>query len=289
MLTVTLVASFAIGCSTKKEETTGTTPVANENVYKDGVYFAQEDVFAEGSGYKYFVVLTVAGGKITDADWGGTNVQPLGNKRTLSEAGKYGMDWHSQAVAAEKWLIENQDPTKMTYTDDEGHTDALKTDAGTAVSIHVVEFFDLAKKALAGEPVVKGTYTTPADYVANSKLPADDKGWEYRADFIVVNGTILSTNFNSVFTGELTDETKTYFGVDADGKPDATKPLSKLQLKEAYGMPWYQHAEKADAFVVKNQGFAVEYKDEEGHSDSIAGVTIHINEFEELFKAALGK
>jgi len=289
LLTLTLVALFAVGCTTKDVEPTDTEATGTEDSYKDGVYFAQEDVFSEETGYKYFVVVTVADGEITDADWGGTNVQPLGNKKTLSQDGKYGMEWHTQADAAEKWLIENQDPTKMTYTDDEGHTDVLTTDAGTAVSIHVVEFYELAKKALDSEPVAEGTYTTPADYVAMSELSADEKGWEYKADFIVANGTIVSTNFNSVFTGELTDETTKYFGVDEDGKPDATNALSKVELEEDYGMAWHEQAAKANAFVVENQGLTVEYKDDEGHSDSIAGVSISINQFDELFKAALGK
>lgn len=279
-MAVTLVALFAISCTSSKTEPIATEPAGDKDSYKDGVYFAQEDIFAEGSGYKYFVVVTVADGKITDADWGGTNVQVLGNKRTLSEKGNYGMDWHSQAAAAEKWLLENQDPTKMKYTDDEGHTDVLTTDAGTAVSIHVVEFFELVAKALESKPVAQGTYTTPADYVATSTLPVDDKGWEYRGDFIVVNGTILSTNFNSVFKGELTDKTAIYFKADKDGKPDATKPSSKVELKEAYGMDWDKQAAKVNDFVVKNQGLT---------ADTVAGVSISIDQFNELFKTALGK
>ncbi|NTW72819.1 MAG: hypothetical protein HGA49_11345 [Eubacteriaceae bacterium] len=283
LLVVALVATFAVGCSSKPDDGDGTT-------LKDGVYFAQEDTFAEGSGYKYFVVLTVADGKVTDADWSGTKIQPLGSKRTLSEAGKYGMDWHSQAAAAEKWLIENQDPTKFEdlYTDEEGHTDALKTDAGSAVSIGVSEFFELSKKALASTPVAKGTIATPADYVAFASLPVDEQGWEYKADFVVVNGTIMSSNFNAVFAGALTDDTAKYFGKDATGAADPKAPLSKVELGAAYGMNWDEQAAAADAFVVKNQGFTVK-TDADGKTDEIASVSISVSNFEALFKAALGK
>ncbi|MPW26899.1 hypothetical protein GC105_14025 [Alkalibaculum sp. M08DMB] len=280
LLSLTLIASFAIGCASGGSDE----PTSGEGVtYKDGVYYAEEETFADGNGYKYFVVVTVADGKISDAEWGGTNVQVLGNKKTLSEEGKYGMEWHPQAEAAEAWLIENQDPAAFDelYTTDEGHTDALKTDAGTSVSIHVVEFFDLAKKALASEPVAEGAYTTPSDFVATATLPLEEEDvWEYRADFTVVNGTIVASNFNSVFVGEKSDDTEKYF--------DGDKALSKKELGVDYGMDWASNAEKSDAFLLETQGFTVNYIDDKGHTDTIAGVSIHVNEFEDLFNSALG-
>lgn len=309
LLSVFLVGSFVVGCTT--EEKASQAPTAPEEkgseadaTLQDGVYFAEEDSFAEGSGYKYFVVLKVEGGKITDADWGGTNVQPVGNKRTLSEKGEYGMEavakagaWHDQAAAAEKWLIENQDPSKITYTDDEGHTDALKTDAGSTVSIHVVEFFDLAKKALEAGPVAEGTYTTPEDYVATATIPVDKadpefdstNAWEYRLDLIIVNGTIMDSNLNAIFAGEFSDDTAKFYKADKDGNPDETAPLGKVELGMDYGMDWKGNAEKVDAFVIENQGFEVNYTDDKGHTDAITGVSIHVNEYEELFKSATNK
>ncbi|MDK2800646.1 MAG: hypothetical protein PWQ70_2265, partial [Clostridiales bacterium] len=66
--------------------------------------------------------------------------------------GKYGMkekggaqaEWHEQAEKAEAYLLKTQDPTKITYTDDEGHTDLI-----SGATIHVKEFFELANEALA--------------------------------------------------------------------------------------------------------------------------------------------
>ena len=309
LLSVFLVGSFVVGCTTEKKsvespavpEENGSESVAT---LEDGFYFAQEDAFAEGSGYKYFVVLKVEGGKITDADWGGTNIQPVGNKKTLSANGEYGMEavaksgaWHDQAAAAEKWLVENQDPSKITYTDDEGHTDVIKTDAGSTVTIHVTEFFGLAKKALEAGPVAEGTYTTPEDYVATATIPVDKadpeydptNAWEYRLDLTIVNGTIVASNVNPVFAGEFSADTEKYFAKDKEGKADETTPLGKKELGLDYGMDWAGNAEKIDAFVVKNQGFEVEYTDDKGHTDTIAGVSIHVNEYEELFKSATGK
>lgn len=274
-------------------------PVADNGkasgIYEDGVYFAQEDEFA-GSGYRYFVVVSVENGGITDAYWGGTNIVPAGNKRTTSEEGNYPMvaaggaasDWHKQSEAAEAWLIENQDPAAFEefYTDEEGHTEVLQTDDGTQVSIHVMEFFQLAEKALASDPIPEGTYETPLDYVATAELPAGDEGWSYKGEFIVVNGTIVNALYNAAFEGEFNEETAAYFKVDSEGNTDPESPSSKLELKEDYGMPWYKEASAVADYVVENQGFDVNYIDDEGHTDSISGVSIHVNEFEELFNKA---
>jgi hypothetical protein len=194
-------------------------------------------------------------------------------------------EWYEQADAAIAWLIENQDPAKFDdlYTDEEGHTDKLKTDAGTTVSINVNDFFELAKKALASEPVAKGDVATPEDFVASAVLPTEADGvWEYRLDLIVVNGTIVDSAFNSKFVGPFNEANKKYF-VDGDEK----KPGNKVELGMAYGMDWKGNAEKIDAFVEANNGFEVEYKDEEGHTDTITGVSIAVEEYEILFKDAL--
>ena len=309
LLSVFLVGSFVVACTT--EDKSSQAPAAPEEkgsdkdaTLQDGVYFAEEDAFAESSGYKYFVVIKVENGKIIDADWGGTNIQSTGNKTTLSKNGEYGMEavakagaWHDQAAAAEKWLIENQDPSKITYTDDEGHTDALKTDAGSTVTIHVTEFFQLAKKALEADPVAEGRYTTPEDYVVTATIPVDKadpeydptNAWEYRLDLIIVNGTIMDSNLNAVFDGEFSDKTAKFYKQDKDGNPDENAPLGKVELGTGYGMDWKGNAEKIDAFVIENQGFEVNYTDDKGHTDTITGVSIHVNEFEELFKSATKK
>lgn len=121
--------------------------------YKDGSYHAEEAEFNATSGWKYVAHITVLGGKIIAADWNGVHKDGGDDKDTQSKNGLYGLvekggaqsEWHEQALKAEQYLLETQDPAAITYTDEEGHTDAI-----SGVSIHVIEFFDLAKKALEG-------------------------------------------------------------------------------------------------------------------------------------------
>jgi major membrane immunogen (membrane-anchored lipoprotein) len=251
-----------------------------EMMYEDGIYFASEDAFA-GNGWKYHAIITVADGKIVDAEWNGINRVPTQDKKTLSMEGNYGMvafsdatsEWHEQAEAAEQYMLDMQsaETSEDFYIDEDGHTDAI-----AGVSIHVVEFFDLAEKALTSDAVPVGMYD---DGYPMSSIEPDDKGWQYMSQFIVVNGTIVDANFNSQSITE----------VDEDGDP-----VDKKGLGLEYGMienagseyEWFEQANMAGEFVVANQGFDVNYSDDEGHTDSIAGVTIHVNQMAELFTKA---
>lgn len=156
-LTFVLAAGLMVGCSKTEQPTQSENPPADQPAqvsdakYEDGIYFAQEDGFGT-TGYKYVATLEVKDGKIVKADWNGANVKGGPDKDTLSKTGKYPMveqggaqaPWHEQAEKAEAYLLELQDPTKIEYTDEEGHTDAI-----SGASIHVKEFFDLAQEALA--------------------------------------------------------------------------------------------------------------------------------------------
>lgn len=270
--------------------------------YKDGVYFAQEENFA-GSGWKYFVVVSVEDGKIADSYWGGTNIQAKGDKRVMSENKSYGMVkygsaasyWYEQAEAAEAWLLENQNPAAFKYTDEKGHTDALTTDAGAGVSVHVIEFYTLAEEALSGKAVPAGDFKTDA-YVVNAALAPSESGWASSVDFIVVNGTIVSANINAVNAAPLADDgsNANLFAKDADGNPNPRSPLSKDEIKDGYGMKafagseyeWYEQAEMIEAYILENQSIPEMKAD--ATTDAIAGVSIHINEYVELFSKAFG-
>jgi major membrane immunogen (membrane-anchored lipoprotein) len=321
MLTIVMMLSLFVGCSNDKTEdtsdntepqdtvdtdeatdaddTTDADANADEATYADGVYYARDEI---SDSWTYFVIVTVKGGKITDAYWGGTNFVPQGDKRILSENGEYGMVayggaqsyWYEQAEAAEAWLIENQDPTAFEdlYTDEEGHTDALTTDGGASVSIHVVEFFTLAEQALASDPIPAGEYgDTP---VVTAKGEPSDNGWQELAEFIVVNGTIVAVDFDALYSKELItegdDANAQYFVVDGD----KATPQSKDQLKEAYGMSaagseleWYQQAELLEQYVLENQ--TIYPVTDDGYADGVTGVSIHANGFQELFNEAFGK
>ena len=275
--------------------------VVEEAMYADGVYFAQEDAFG-GSGWRYFVIVTVDGGKIVDAQWRGTHQVPQGDKREQSEAGTYGMVkfgsaasfWYEQADAAIAWLLESQDPTEFEafYTDEDGHTDALTTDGGAAVSVHVVEFFELVEKALANPAVPAGAYMD-AVAVNHAELPLDDHGWIYKGDFVVANGTIVFANVNPLFGNEYVEggDDAANFKVDDEGEATA---LSKKEIGDDYNMvafgdaqaEWYEQAATMEAFILENQALEVTL-DEEGVTDAVTGVSIHISEFVELFNMAL--
>lgn len=123
----------------------GQTEEPMEAKYEDGYYFARGMDFSPYSGWKEFVVIKVEDGMIADAYWSATHVQGKGDKDIASRNGEYKMvefggavaDWHDQATAAEAWLIENQDPAfpQDLYIDEDGHTEALMTDADATVSI----------------------------------------------------------------------------------------------------------------------------------------------------------
>ena len=284
MIALVLMVSMFAGCSASK--------------YKDGVYFAKGEA---SQGWIPFVTVTVEKGKIANAYWSATGVVPSGDKRILSENGEYPMvafgaksEWFEQAKAAEAWLVENQDPTKFEslYSDSEGHTAALKTDSGASVSIHVMEFFKLVSAALASEPVPAGQYGTTT--VVTAKGEADDKGWLPLAEFVVVNGTIVSVNFDAMYSNEYVAEGENsnakYFVVDGD----KATPQSKDQIKEGYGMTaagskleWYQQAQLLEDYVVANQTIYPVTAD--GLADGVAGVSVHAIAYYQLFNTAFGK
>ena len=248
---------------------------------KDGIYFAAEDNFNPKSGWKYCVTAEVKDGKFVSADWNGAHITGGTDKKTRSESGEYGMaakggassEWHEQAAKTEAYFLENQDPLKITYKDDNGHTDDI-----AGVSIHVVEFYDLLNKALAKGPAGYGLYKD-GSFHAEEPIFNHKSGWKYTADATVVSGYIMAANWN---------------GVHKDGGDD------KKTLSEAggYGMvekggsssEWHEQAYKTEAYIIANQNISkIKYKDVAGHTDDIAGVSIHVIEFYQLLGKALEK
>ena len=281
ILVMALVLSGVVACSPAEEpeEPAEEQEEPAEKVdYEDGIYYAEQDEFG-GTGWKYHVILTVEDGKFVDAQWKGTNIVPQTNKYDQSVNGEYGMvaygdasaPWFEQADATIDYFLENQsvEVSEDFYTDEEGHTDAI-----AGVSIHVVEFFDLAEKAVANGPVPEGDYTDGYPMAAGEP---SDNGWQTMMQLTVVNGTIVSANVNGVATEE-----------NAEGEFD-----DKKTLKEDYGMKenggaeleWYEQAALVEEYIVKNQNLDVSMED--GYTDAIAGVSIHVDEMVELFNEAV--
>ncbi len=234
--------------------------------YKDGVYFAQEDQFGK-TGWKYNVTIEVKDGKIVKAVWNGANVNAGKDKVSLSKAGEYGMEkggakapWYEQAAAAQEYLLKTQDPTAITYKDDEGHTDAF-----SGASIHVIEFFTLAEKALAAGPVGYGPYK---DGFYHAEQPEFDHGYKYFVDVTVTSGYIVAVNWD---------------GLAEDG----TNNKAQKSMDGEYGMmasgnamaPWFEQAAAVEANLLATQETAM--------PDAVSGASIGLDPFYALLNEAM--
>ncbi len=279
---ILLTAFAAVSCSKSADkETAETSPApaeASGQKYADGVYFAQEDGFSEKTGWKYMATLVVSNGKITEAEWNGAHVSAGVDKITSSESGEYGMvakggaisEWHEQAALAEEFLLEEQDPAAISYTNDAGNTDAI-----SGVTIHVKEFFTLAEKALAAGPVGYGMWED-GHYSAEAAEFSETSGWKSTVDLTVVSGYIVAANWDAVHK---------------DGGD-----TKKVQSKDGrYGMvaksdaqsEWHVQAELMEELLLEEQDPASIGYDDDGYTDAVSGVSIHVNDFVELSLEAL--
>ncbi len=257
------------------EKTDGAAQTAN---WEDGFYMAQEDGFSEKTGWKYIVLLEVKDGKIQDAVWNGAHKTAGPDKVTQSKSGAYGMEekggaqaaWYEQAARAEDFLLEKQDPTAITYTDDAGHTDAI-----SGVSIHVVEFFDLAQKALNQGPVGRGPYKNGAFHAEAEEF---SHGWKATVDLTVIGGYIAAAEWNAL--AEESDTTKKEasesgeYGMVENGDAQAS---------------WAEQAARAEEYLLEVQDPAQVPVDDSGATDAISGVSIGVEEFFTLAGEALEK
>ncbi len=150
LLALLLVLVLAVASCSQKPAEPAPAPAPEQTGYKDGVYTAEMEGYSD-TGWKDNVEVTVKDGKISAVVWDAVNKDdPALTKKKASEDGIYDMkvagaqaDWHEQAALVEKYLVEVGDPTKIEYSDDEGHTDAI-----TGASINVKGFFELVAKAL---------------------------------------------------------------------------------------------------------------------------------------------
>ncbi|MEK3785897.1 FMN-binding protein [Paenibacillus sp. FSL K6-1230] len=246
---------------------------AEQGQYKDGVYYAIGEVDAK-TGWQYYVTLTVASGKITEANWSGINANVGPDKKTYSESGKYGMkaggasaEWHEQAALAEAYLIEKQDPKDITLTE-EGKTDAI-----SGVSVKVKDLFGLADKALAAGPVEAGIYKD-GTYHAEADKFAEKSGWKETADVVVAAGKIIHVNFS---------------GVNEAGEDKKQNSIDGKYGMKAGGASseWHEQAALAESYLVEKQDPASLTFNEEGKTDAISGVSISLKSYYDLVTKAL--
>lgn len=237
---------------------------------RDGFYFAEGKEFSR-SGWKYQAVIEVKGGKIVKAEWNGINNLGQPDKKTQAAAGVYRMnapqgEWHVQAARVEAELIRLQDPTKFVVKAD------AKTDAISGVSITIKEFTDLAVQALASAPVAKGMYKKDGWFYFKSPT-FDNSGFASTALITVVNGTIVSANWNAVHRA------------GGDSKfVRAVKGAYKMNAKQG---EWHVQAPRVEAELVKLQDPAKLSVKSDGKTDAISGVSITIAEFKTVAAEAL--
>ena len=93
-------------------------------------------------------------GNIVNVYWSAVN-EAGADKKVFDMEGNYNMvkfggaidEWYVQAQRVENYLLETQDPKKITYKDDNGHTDDI-----SGATIHVNDFYALVEKAFAAGP-----------------------------------------------------------------------------------------------------------------------------------------
>jgi major membrane immunogen (membrane-anchored lipoprotein) len=266
---VVLVALTIVACGGGSDE-----QASGSEGYEDGIYFAQQDEYGS-SGWKYMVTIEVEDGKIVDVEWNGANSKAGTDKITRSASGEYGMvarggaqaEWHEQAELAEQYLIDLQDPAAMEL-DAEGYTDAI-----SGVSIHITELKELAIEALDKGPVGLGPYEDGAYSAEAAEFP--ESGWKDKVDLTVVSGYIVAAYWNPY---------------DEEGR-------DKYEVSKAgeYGMverggaqaPWWEQADAVEAKLIETQDPTAVSRDEEGNTDAISGVSIHVDSFFELADEAL--
>ncbi|MFZ5945466.1 MAG: hypothetical protein ACOYVD_15290 [Bacillota bacterium] len=253
-------------------------PKKAEGKYKDGIYFAQEDDFSKKSGWKAVVTIEVKDGKIAKVDWNGAHKSGGPSKKDFSKLGQYPMveqggakaPWHEQAAKAEAYLIEKQDPSAITYKEDN-----YKSDDIAGVTIGVSPLFKLAEKALANGPVGSGKYKDGAYY---SQDPGYSKNYKYSASLTVINGYIVAAEWNGYNVNGGKDK-KT---LSADGE-------YQMVAKGGAKAEWHEQAAIAEAFLLEKQDPTITYKEDKYHTDDIAGVSIGVSPFFKNAEAALAK
>lgn len=281
LLSLLLVAVVAAGCGgetkpTESEKPVNSTAPQSADGYADGSYYA-EGVAEGDSDWQEVIALQVEAGKIVAVNWNALNKNGGLDKKALSKAGGYGMkekgnaaaEWHEQAEKLEQLLIEKQDPAAVIVNDDS------KTDAVSGVSITASGFAQLADAALKAGPVERGIYKD-GNYYAEADNFDENSGWKETVDITVMNGNIVAVSWNGVHkdggTDKVTRSKSGEYGMKENGNAVAE---------------WHEQAYKAEQFLIEKQDPAAIVLGDDGSTDAISGVSIHVNGFVELAAKAL--
>ena len=259
-------------------ESTGTPPPSSSSApaaaMKDGTYHAEETSYNEG--YKYFLDMTVEGGKITAVNWDAYKENSDSTKKKESREGRYtmtetGKKWHEQAEIMEKALIEAGDPEKIVFSPDNG-----KTDAYAGVSVDVSVFVQLARNAAAqarGE-----TSAEPAAGYADGTYKAEEdayeEGYKQFVEVTVQDGKITAVNWDA-------------YKEDSDSTKKKESEEGRYTMTET-GKKWHEQAEIMEkALIEAGDPDKIVFSPDDGKTDAYAGVSIDVSPFVKLASAAL--
>jgi major membrane immunogen (membrane-anchored lipoprotein) len=231
---------------------------------KDGYYFAQDDKFPS-DGWKNQAVVKVSGGKIVEAMWNGvSNAAYARDKMSQAAAGRYGMvkaskikaEWDAQAKTTAAYLIATQDVNFTKYGKDG------KTDAISGATMAVSDFYELVRKALAGQPVAKGPYKDGWYYYEQPDF--DKSGWKETVLVTVVNGSVVDVVWNGVSN-------------KAGSKSKIVESTNGKYKMGAKNGEWHVQSTRLSAAIVAAGDPAKIAVNKDGKTDAVSGVSIHAN------------
>lgn len=246
-------------------------PEAENAVLNDGEYTAEGEM---NNGWQSFVTITVDGGKITSVNWDAKN-EAGELKSEASENGSYvmtedGPTWAQQSASLSQFVVEQQGTSGIVMDEN------TKTDTVAGVSISVYDFVSLTDACIAqsksGETVsTNGSTLVDGTYVVDSG-DFDNSGYKSILTLIVEGGNITRVTWDAM---DRNGEYKSYLST-----------AGKYVMVE--GNPtWKEQADALAASVIENQSLEGITLDDNGKTDSVAGVSISVNGFIDLCEKAL--
>lgn len=119
--------------------------VIENGPYQDGHYHAEQSSFING--IKYNINMIIENGYIIEAHWDAITEDGSSLKEMSAETEEQ-LAWTEQSKLLEDYLVSIQDPTLITYNENN------QTDTISGVTIKVDQFIELAIQALASGPVI---------------------------------------------------------------------------------------------------------------------------------------
>lgn len=222
--------------------------------------------------------------------------QELGEEYGMKKASSIGKEWYEQANALADYVVgKTIDEVKGIALTEDGK--AADADLAASVTVSINGYIAALEKAVAnaqelgaseGDVLGLGITTT----ISNSKdasADAEGVGQAYS------NISVVTVNADGKITSAITDAVQGNVNFNAKGEVTtdlASTPLTKLELKEDYGMKkasaigkeWYEQANAFSAYITGKtldevKGIAVDETGAATDADLAASVSVHIAPF----------